>query len=343
MCIRDRAIDSANSGHVQLLNVPARTMVTPFPDQVSTGRLAFNPEGTLLAATLVQDVVVWSVSDRRIVSQIHHEFDPADLAAMETPRRHPPFATLSQVGFTADSQRVIAYDDLNGYVWDIASGRKVATVPGQGGAVHPNSPELILTRAISINEPYTSTMMLWDIDRRSARWSADPPSRPFFSSDGTLAVARTDQQFELLTTASGQPVTAITTSDELAQFSPDGTMFITADSLASQVHVWNVADGRLIQTMRIGHVDSMLAFTATHDNQYILVSHGFDPGDFGPGPDTPVPVHRSIHVWRVADGKLVQGLTAHTDIIKSLAFSPDGHLLASGSLDKTVKLWRYQP
>jgi WD40 repeat protein len=32
-------------------------------------------------------------------------------------------------------------------------------------------------------------------------------------------------------------------------------------------------------------------------------------------------------------------LAGHTDSVTSVAFSPDGHTLASGSKDQTIKLW----
>ena len=46
-----------------------------------------------------------------------------------------------------------------------------------------------------------------------------------------------------------------------------------------------------------------------------------------------------MKVWDAASGQETLTLKGHTDWVSSVAFSPDGKRLVSGSHDKTLKVW----
>ena len=53
--------------------------------------------------------------------------------------------------------------------------------------------------------------------------------------------------------------------------------------------------------------------------------------------DRPQP--SAIKFWEVATCQEFLTLTDHLGAVKGLAFNPEGNILASGSFDKTVRIW----
>jgi WD40 repeat protein len=46
-----------------------------------------------------------------------------------------------------------------------------------------------------------------------------------------------------------------------------------------------------------------------------------------------------VRLWRVSDGTAMITLEGHTSFVMSIAFSPNGTALASGSDDRTIRFW----
>ena len=51
----------------------------------------------------------------------------------------------------------------------------------------------------------------------------------------------------------------------------------------------------------------------------------------------------TIHIWDVSEGTCLHSLNrVHHRTIKTLAFSPDGVMLASGGYDNLINVWKFK-
>jgi mono/diheme cytochrome c family protein/sugar lactone lactonase YvrE len=103
------------------------------------------------------------------------------------------------------------------------------------------------------------------------------------------------------------------------------TQFI-AVARYSDVEVHAARGFRLLRLLagHTGNVNS-LAFSGNGAQLFAVAGQ---PGLFG-----------EIHQWSLPEGALVRSFKGHKDAIYSVALSPDGKILATGSYDQKIKLW----
>ncbi|HEX8866116.1 MAG TPA: WD40 repeat domain-containing protein, partial [Lentzea sp.] len=182
-----------------------------------------------------------------------------------------------------------------------------------------------------------------------------------FSSDGAmLATAGWDRTARLWDTTTGQAVAVINHPDlvNAVAFSSDDKVLATASS-DKIVRLWDLTDPREPRRIaELTHSDKVIS-VAFSPKDPLLVAGTWDGTARlwnldGTHRDLPGkgPVHavafsqdgrvatssdRTVQVWPVAGGE-PKILNGHTDVVRGLAFSPDGRL-ASTSVDRTVRVW----
>jgi WD40 repeat protein len=123
-------------------------------------------------------------------------------------------------------------------------------------------------------------------------------------------------------------------------FSADGRA-LAAGHDDRKIRLWEVATGQVRLIVEHGDRPTALAFSpdgalltsACNNTRSNPATNGMTP-PVGLRQDT-----RDVRVWDVLSGRRVHTFEGHGGPITTLAFSPDGRLLASGSNDTTILLW----
>lgn len=113
-------------------------------------------------------------------------------------------------------------------------------------------------------------------------------------------------------------------SSLVARWSPDGKYIVTGEQ-DSSVHFWITATGKDLQMT--GYPGKVLELSWSPDSRWLATGGG-----------------REVCIWHCG-GKGPKGTTplvvsGHRDRVSAVAFHPDGRLLASGSDDGQVRMWR---
>lgn len=301
--------------------------------------LAFSPDGrTLASSSCDQTLRTWDLntgSQGRVLGEPNVEFGTA---------------------FSPDGTLLAAWSNIATIrVFDVATGSLLHTLGHAarvwGAAISPDGKTLA-----SGGEDGTITM--WDLGSGSAlpalngnlgeRYGAPLyVGGVAYSPDGTmLASMDEDDAIGLWDVASGTSLRRISIPDAwTVTFNSDGSLLIVetarsynnASDSEFKVALYDVATGSLIRSFS-GDPDKGHISALSPDGTLLAIGLGtYKPGV--PSPDA------AIVLYDVATGTELRRLMGHTDSVVSLAFSPDGTYLASGSSDgdRTIRFWGIYP
>jgi WD40 repeat protein/DNA-binding SARP family transcriptional activator len=108
-------------------------------------------------------------------------------------------------------------------------------------------------------------------------------------------------------------------------FNPDGRLLVAVNG-CGQLEVWNTNTGRRVgQLVSFGFVNNIGPVRFSPNGKQLAVANSTNDGQ--------------VTILDAATDRTVTVLTAHTRQVQDLAYSPDSALLATASIDHTVRIW----
>ena len=157
-----------------------------------------------------------------------------------------------------------------------------------------------------------------------------------FSPDGArVLTAGADGTMRVWDGATGAPLAVLRYEGGGAgniEFSADGTRLVTARRRID-AHVWDTGSGRRIAVLASDEL--VLAGAPVFSPDGARVVAAVDKGEIG----TSEPRGKVARVWDAGSGTEIASLRGHRATINTVAFSPDGARIVTGSEDGSARVW----
>jgi WD40 repeat protein/serine/threonine protein kinase len=295
--------------------------------------VVFSPDGKLLASAAGRDTVkVWDAQTAR------------ELLTLKSGAR--------SVAFSPDGKRLAsAAMDNRVKVWDAQTGQELLTLKGHN--VQINSVAFSPDGKRLASAAMDNRVKVWDAqtgkELLTFQGHTGPVSSVVFSPDGTrLATGARDGVKIWDATTSPEAPTFSARNVRGVVFSPDGKRLAGGsydETLkAPALKVWDAQTGHELLSLK-GHASSISSVAFSPDGKRLASGSGTWDAT------KRAFVSREVKLWDAQTGQELLTLKGHSAAVVSVAFSPDGKRLASGSGDDVnrypprpgeVKVWDAQ-
>lgn len=315
----------------RILSMQALASLESHSDSISS--IAFSPDSKHLAtASFDGTVKVWNVQNSQ---------EPITLSGHSRP--------INCIAYSPDGKTLAMASSVLGkrqgevILWDMKRMREQATIKSHSS--HINAVAFSPNGKVLATAGNDSLVKLWDLSTRQERMTLTGHllsiySVKFSPNGKLLASSSKDGALIIWDANTGQRQTVLQHEASVVSiaFSPDGSVIasgecrpIVLESDRGVIRMWKVADGKEICKLR-GHSGAVNCICFAPDGN-ILASGSWEEDDAKNTDE-----EGEVIIWDAKSYREISKTNLHRRMISALAFSPDGEIFATGSLDYTVKI-----